>query len=393
MRLIHTSDWHLGRSFHGVGLLGAQGRYLDHLVDVVRQEQIDAVLVSGDIYDRALPSPDTVALLDDAVVRLLDAGAAVILSSGNHDSATRLGFASRVLERAGLHIRTTLESVGTPVTLGDTHVYPIPFLEPSLVADELGCQDRTHAAVLRAVMSRVTTDQRSRGGQSVVMAHAFVTGATTSESERDISVGGMGAVPVEVFDGVDYVALGHLHGAQQPREHVRYSGSPVAMSFSETGHVKGSWLVDLDGAEPSFTFVEAPVERQLHRLRGNLDDLLAGPTYAPAETGWCQVTLTDPVRPLGAMERVRSRFPHTLQLLFDGPTDQIAARSYAQRTRGRSDIDVCCDFLEHVREGAPASDEEREVFASALAESTVARRRRDDEGEVGDVSVGRSGVA
>ncbi|MEO8750209.1 MAG: exonuclease subunit SbcD, partial [Allobranchiibius sp.] len=115
MRIIHTSDWHLGRSFHGAGLLDAQAEYLDHLVHLVREEKADAVLVSGDIYDRALPAPATVALLDDAVVRLLDAGAQVVLSSGNHDSAIRLGFASRVLERAGLHIRTRVDSIGTPV--------------------------------------------------------------------------------------------------------------------------------------------------------------------------------------------------------------------------------------------------------------------------------------
>ena len=144
MRLIHTSDWHLGRSFHRVGLLDAQARYLDHLVEVVSAEGVDAVLVSGDVYDRALPSPDTVELLSSAVTRLIDAGAAVVLSSGNHDSAIRLGFASDLLARAGLHIRTSLDSVGMAVMIKDTAIYPLPYLEPSVAADRIGAQERLY---------------------------------------------------------------------------------------------------------------------------------------------------------------------------------------------------------------------------------------------------------
>ncbi|KNX37122.1 exonuclease SbcCD subunit D [Luteipulveratus halotolerans] len=390
MRFLHTSDWHLGRSFHGVGLLGAQERYLDHLVEVAREEHIDAVLVSGDVYDRALPSPDTVALLDDALVRLLDTGAQVIVSSGNHDSATRLGFASRLLERSGLHIRTSAGSVGTPVTVGDTHVYPIPYLEPALAAPVLKADERTHAGVLRAAMSRVRADLGRRGGRSVVMAHSFVTGATTSDSERDISVGGMGAVPVNVFDSVDYAALGHLHRPQQPAEHVRYCGSPVAMSFSEAGHTKSTLLVDLAGAAPAYDEVVAPTERPLARLRGTLEQLLRDPSYAEAENAWCQVTLTDERRPRAAMDAVRSRFPHTLQLLFDSPADAFAQRSYARRVQGRADLDLCCDFLEHVRGGVDTSVDERELLRDALGAAASARHEHDDEGGLTD---GRSGAA
>ena len=245
MRLVHTSDWHLGRSFHRVGLLDAQARYLDHLVEVVSSEGVDVVLVSGDVYDRALPSPDTVELLSDTVTRLIDAGAAVVLSSGNHDSAIRLGFASDLLARAGLHIRTSLDSVGTPVMIKDTAIYPLPYLEPAMAADRIGATERTHAAVLRAAMDRVRADALSRSGATVVMAHAFVTGGATSESERDISVGGVSAVHPDVFAGADYVALGHLHGQQRISDTVRYSGAPVALSFSEGSHRKGCLLVDI----------------------------------------------------------------------------------------------------------------------------------------------------
>ena len=384
MRLIHTSDWHLGRSFHQVGLLGAQASYLDHLVDVVRREKVDAVLVSGDVYDRAMPAPDTVALLSQALQRLVDAGAQVIISSGNHDSAARLGFGAGLLERTGVHLRTTLADVARPVLVGGAAVYPLPYLEPALSVDSLGAAERTHAGVLRAAMDAVRADAAARPGVPVVaMAHAFVSGGVGSESERDISVGGVSAVPPTVFAGAHYAALGHLHGAQQVAPGVRYSGSPVAMSFSEVNHRKVSLLVDLDGRSVSVESVEAPVERPLAVLRGTLEEVLADPRHRAAESAWCQVTLTDSIRPLGAMDQVRRRFPHTLELRFDPQGLAVPLRPYAARAASRSDLDVCCDFLEHVRGGRAASEQERELLAQAVEESRLARRARDDEGVAG----------
>ena len=383
VRLIHTSDWHLGRSFHQVGLLGAQAAYLDSLVEVVRTERVDAVLVSGDVYDRAMPSPETVELLSQALVRLVDAGAQVVVSSGNHDSAIRLGFAADLLERAGLYVRTSVADIGRPVVVGDVAVHPLPYLEPALAADALGAADRTHAGVVRAAMARVRADAGRRGGRTVVMAHAFVLGGMTSESERDISVGGVSGVPPEVFAGVDYTALGHLHGRQEVGPGVRYSGSPVPMSFSEWRHRKGSLLVDLSGREPVVEHVEAPVERPLAVLRGTLAELLADPSHAHAERAWCQVTLTDAVRPLGAMDSVRRRFPHTLELRFDPEGAAVPLRPYAARVATSSDVEVCCDFLGHVRAGRGASDEERELLGEALEAARVARQLGDDEGVAG----------
>lgn len=390
--MIHTSDWHLGRAFHQVGLHAAQSAFLDSLVEVVRSESVDAVLVSGDVYDRALPAPDTVGLLSDAVERLIDAGAVVVLSSGNHDSAIRLGFASRLLEKSGLHIRTSLDDIGRPVMVGDVAVHPLPYLEPSLTAGPLGASERTHAGVLRAAMTKVRSSLADRGdARSVVMAHAFVTGGATSESERDIAVGGVAAVPPEVFDGVDYAALGHLHGRQEVAEGQRYSGSPVAMSFSEASHTKGSWLVDLSSGDPVVDFVEAPVERPLALLRGTLDELLTDRRHADAESAWCQVTLTDPVRPLGAMERLRARFPHTLDLRF-APTGEVTTMSaYAGSLTERSDLAVCCDFLGHVRGGHPADDAERALLEEAVEGARL--RRAGSDGEVATRSARRSGAA
>ncbi len=382
MRFLHTSDWHLGRSFHQVGLLGAQARFVDHLVETVRAEAVDAVLVSGDVYDRALPSPDTVDLLSQAVTRLIDAGATVVLSSGNHDSAIRLGFASDLLARSGLHIRTSVRTIGAPVMVGDVAVYPIPYLEPAVAAEPLQAGERSHAGVLRAAMSRVDADRALRGGRSVVMAHAFVTGGATSDSERDISVGGVSAVHPRVFAGTDYVALGHLHGRQRVTETVRYSGSPLALSFSEATQTKGSWLVDVGESGVRVEAVDAPVERSLAVLRGDIDTLLTDPAHTAAERAWCQVTLTDPVRPLGAMEQLRRRFPHTLVLQFDPQGAPVSVRSYAQRTTAESELDVCCSFLTHVRAGHGPTEDEQAVLASAVEAVRVDRAGHEDEGQL-----------
>jgi len=350
----------------------------------VRSERVDVVLVAGDVYDRALPGVDVVALLDDALSRLAGAGATVVLSSGNHDSATRLGFAARLLERAGVHVRTDPAGCGRPVLLQDRHgpvaLYPLPYLEPALVAGALGLPagaGRSHEAVLGAATAAVRADLAGRPGgtRSVVAAHAFVVGGQPSDSERDISVGGVGSVPAAVFAGVDYVALGHLHGRQVlagPGERaggtqgsVRYSGSPLAYSFSEAGHVKGSWLVELGaGGVEAVEAVEAPVPRRLAVLRGDLEELLADPSLEASRHSWCQVTLTDGQRPRDGMSRLRARFPHTVELRFE-PRGAVASPTYTARTAGRGDLDVCCDFLAHVR-GRDADDAERGLLGDAV---------------------------
>lgn len=383
MRFLHTSDWHLGRAFHQVGLLETQRGYLDHLVEVVRSERVAAVLVAGDVYDRAMPAPETVAVLSEALVRLVDAGAEVVLSGGNHDSATRLGFAADLLERTGVHVRTSLADLTRPVVIEDTAIFPLPYLEPRLVATALQARP-THADVLEAALARLPAAGRVAGtSTSVVMAHTFVTGCASSDSERDILAGGLGAVHPRLFEGFSYAALGHLHGRQQVSEVARYSGSPVAMSFSEVHHTKASLLVDLTPDGARVETIEAPVARPLATLRGRIEDLLTSREFAHAESAWCQVTLTDPLRPVGAMDRLRTRFPHTLELRFEPEGLLPQKRSYAARVSARSDLDVCCDFLEHVRGGAPAPAAERDLLDEALGLSREARDARGDEGRVG----------
>ncbi|WP_435971278.1 exonuclease SbcCD subunit D [Streptomyces sp. Qhu_M48] len=391
MRLLHTSDWHLGRSFHRVGLLDAQAAFLDHLVATVHAHRVEAVLVAGDVYDRAVPPLPAVELFDTALHRLAEAGVPTIMISGNHDSARRLGVGAGLIGRAGIHLRTDPAGIGTPVVLSDAHgdvaLYGLPYLEPALVREQLGATKAGHEAVLAAAMDRVRADLAARpaGTRSVVLAHAFVAGGAASDSERDITVGGVAAVPAGVFDGVDYVALGHLHGSQTLTPRVRYSGSPLAYSFSEADHRKTMWLVDLgpgdggpDGAITGAERLDCPVPRPLARIRGRLDDLLADPALTPHEQSWVEATLTDPARPAEPMTRLAERFPHTLNLVFDPErTGNDPGASYAQRLRDRTDQQIAEDFVAHVRGGASLDGAERTVLYGAFDDVRVDAAERE----------------
>lgn len=383
MRILHTSDWHLGRSFHRVDLLAAQAAYVDHLVDVVRTEKIGLVAVAGDIYDRALPGVDAVSLCDEALARIADAGAHVVVISGNHDSARRLGFGSRLMARAGVHVRSDVRRAADPVLVplddGATlAVYAIPYLEPDAVRPLLApTVGRGHEAVLSEMLGRCRTDLAARPAtRSLVLAHAFVRGGEACDSERDISVGGVSDVPVGAVSGFDYVALGHLHGRQRLSDSVRYSGSPIAYSFSERNHTKGSWVADLSaGGLGTVDFVPAPVVRPMAALTASLDDLLSSAVYDAYSQHFLSVTLTDAGRVDDAMTRLQRRFPHVVHLEWqpaqpqDGPV-----LSYRDRVAGIDTLGIARDFVLHVRGTAPTASED------ALLVDVVERQRcADDE--------------
>ncbi|WNV74817.1 exonuclease SbcCD subunit D [Geodermatophilus sp. DSM 44513] len=387
MRLLHTSDWHLGRTLHGADLLREQEAVLSGLADAVVAESVDVVVVAGDVYDRAVPSADATAVLDRVVGRLLRAGAQVVLTPGNHDSARRLGTFSGLLSAAGLHVRAATDRLHEPVLLRDEHgqvaVHGLPYLEPELARHELGGGGReagiarSHEAVLTAAMDRVRADLARRPGvRSVVLAHAFVGGGVPSDSERDICVGGVDLVPAPVFDGVDYVALGHLHRPQTISPRLRYSGSPLAYSFGEAGQQKQVWLVDLDAAGlAGVRALPLPTPRPLTVLTGTLEALLDDPAHAGAEEHFVSARLTDAVRPADPMRRLQTRFAHCVHLEWSGG-GAGDGRSYRERLRGRSDLEVAGEFVTHVRGGVGASEAERELLARALGAAARAEAAR-----------------
>jgi exonuclease SbcD len=307
----------------------------------------------------------------------------VVVISGNHDSGRRLGFASALVDAAGVYLRTRAGALAQPVLLADQHgpvaVYGVPFLEPDAVRHDLppapGSADdpddaaapRGHAGVLTRATDCIRADIGDRGGvRSVVMAHAWVAGGEASESERDISVGGVGRVPASLFDGFSYTALGHLHGPQTLSERLRYSGSPLPYSFSEARQRKGSWLVDLSAdGHVRVERVPAPSFRRLSVLRGPLDTLITSPAYTEYEDDFVSAVLTDPTRPEGAMDQLRRRFPQVLVLTFEPEGRDAAVASYRSRVAGRDDLAIAAEFVGHVR-NSPVTDGERKLLAAAF---------------------------
>ncbi|WP_137843034.1 exonuclease SbcCD subunit D [Microbacterium sp. 2FI] len=379
MRILHTSDWHIGRSFHGHATLDALRGVLDALVARVREHEVDVVIVAGDVFDSAAPAAACYSLLTDTLRSLADAGAAVVVTSGNHDSAARLGFQSSLL-RDGIHVVTDPLTIGTPITLADehgpVHVYGIPFLEPALVRHlwpdaELRSQHHT----LAHAMDLIRADIAARGGRSVTIAHCFAAGVdATPGVEREIRQGSLDVVPLAVFDGPDYVALGHIHGRQRLSDAVRYAGAPLHYSFGEADKPRGSWLVELDAAGlASVEWLDLPIPRRLVTIRGALDDLLSDASHAGAVDAWVCAQYTDATPQPEPMRRLQARFPHCATVMHtpegvrgdDGLT-------YARRVRAaRSDAELVDAFLAHVREGEGASEREAEIIRDVIDERTL----------------------
>ncbi len=380
MRLLHTSDWHVGRTFHGQDLLADQEQVLAALADLVADHRVDVVLVAGDLYDRAVPSAESVQVATRALQRIRRAGAQIVAISGNHDSAPRLGAFSSFLAAGGLYLGTSVRDIANPVLLADdagpVALYPIPYLEPEIVRHGLGLPGpASHQAVLAVAMDLVRSDLAARpaGTRSVVLAHAFVVGAVPGGSERSIAVGGVESVTGEVFDGIDYVALGHLHTAQVLSNRMRYSGSPLAYSFGEAGRTKGVWLVDLanDGALAAER-LDLPAVRPLATVRGRLQEILdnrrdLADHYLAAE-------LTDEVRPVDPMRRVREVFPFALTVSWQPPAGS-ALPAYPISSEGSSDQAVIASFLTECR-GETATAAEQELLDRALAQPRVGAARR-----------------
>jgi exonuclease SbcD len=378
MKILHTSDWHLGRTLHKVDLHEHQAAFLDWLVELVSERQVDVVVVPGDVYDRAVPAVSSVTLLDRALARLADTGATVVLTSGNHDSPERLGF-GRSLMRAGIHLLTDLPGIEHPVSVEDEHgevlFFGLPYLEPDrarteLVGDGEEPLPRSHEAVTRAALDRVREKAAAQpDARTVVLAHTFVTGGEASDSERDLSVGGVDSVPAGVLSGIDYLALGHLHGCQDLTRSVGapawYSGSPLAFSFSERHHRKSVLFVELGapGTTASVERIATPVPRRLTELRGTLEEILARRDQHAGD--WLKAVVTDPARPTHLQEQLREAYPHLLLTEY-APEGREAKEGTPVVRREQNPLEVMDEFLAHVT-GDDPTEAEHDVLERAYS--------------------------
>ncbi len=411
MRLLHTSDWHLGRRFHGASLLEDQSAALDRIVQLACERSVDLVVIAGDLYDRAIPPAEAVSLFTDTLARLRQAGIAVVAIAGNHDSHVRVSVYDPLLSALGVTIRGAVTRAAEPVLVEPADggaavaVYPLPYLEPMVdgprllarlepegradpgqaqaasagaetaEAETAGAAEPaagrfSHEATTRLALAGIRRDLARRpGSRSVLVAHTFVAGGESSDSERELSVGQVDRVGVEAFAGFDYVALGHLHGSQQldgPR--LAYSGTPLPYSFSEERQRKSVRIVELaaDGT-PAVEVVPLEVGRRLRTLEGTLAELCADPAFESARQARVRAILTDETLPLQAMARLRERFPHAVELRHQPPVvDHAAAAERSLRIRdARSPLELAGRFFAD-QQGRPATAAEQELLRLAL---------------------------
>ena len=378
LRLLHTSDWHLGRALHEESLLEDQAWVLDQLVALAREERPDVVVVAGDVYDRAVPPPEAVGLFDDVLTRIADLGIAVVVISGNHDSGERLSFGSRLLAARGVHLRGDLARAAEPIAIpGKGFVYALPFVDPDVVRGLTGDEAiRGHAAATARAVAGARAEAAARALPSVLVAHCFVQGAAeTPDSERPIAVGTAGCVPSDTFGGFDYVALGHLHAPQEVATGMRYSGSLLKYSFSEASHEKSVVLVEVARGGASVRTVALGAKRNVTRLQGTLADLLGRQDLAVHEKDLVEVTLEDTGYVLDARLRLQARFAHVLNVQRKELALAPGQGTFGQQVAnaGRDDQKLFESFFETVT-GALPGPEHRQTFTNALG--TIERKER-----------------
>jgi exonuclease SbcD len=346
MRFLHTADWHLGKVMYGERLIEEQAHALEQILTIAEEGHIDALVVSGDVYDRSVPPTEAVRLLDDFLSRLvLGLGVHVIMIAGNHDSPHRLQFASRVLAANKLRLVGSLESA-EPVVLGDkfgpVSFHPIPYCEPIIVRETTGQADvEDHDSAMKAAVDF------SCGGangcrRKILIAHAFVAGCSQTESERPLSVGGADQIGGACFEGFNYVALGHLHRPQSAgAPNVHYAGSPLKYSFSETNHRKSVSLVDMN-SEGDCEIETVPISprRDVREIRGLLGDLLSSPGSGNPED-YIKAVVEDSGVILDAMGKLREVYPNVL--LIERPALMGDGRS-ASASRDQLKLDDAALF-------------------------------------------------
>ena len=408
MKILHTSDWHLGRTLHGHLLFEAQEVAVNFIVDEAIRLKVAAVIIAGDAYDRPTPPSESIRLLNSAIARLDAAGIAILITAGNHDSADRLATYSSVL-KSSIRIAGSVSDLTKPLELSDENVpvlvYPVTYLHPEVASYELAGEsdkplERNHEAVMRAAVERIRhdLDQRQRASahkiRTVAVAHAFLAGTSgaktlrhetefgledagmaVSDSERDLSIGGIQIVPASVFEGFDYVALGHLHGQQNVptakggKTIARYSGSLLRYSMSERNHTKSFTVVEFDGSADSAVTTsihEIPQPRAMDRLQGTMEQLLSS-KYESQRDSFVEVTVTDTKYPESMYARIKEAFPFLLNLIYnpEGKASNGGATGVRMDARKLTPMEAMGIFFEQAS-GVGLTDKANAVLQKAL---------------------------
>ena len=367
MKILHTSDLHIGKRVKEFSMLDEQKFILDQILSIASAEQPDAIILAGDIYDKSVPSAEAVSLFDDFLVGLARLGKAIFIISGNHDSPERISFASRIMEVSKIYLSPVYNGTIHPVILpdGESEVafYMLPFIKPSVVLHyaEEGTEIKTYDDAMRYVVSKMDIDKTRR---NILIAHQYVTGAERSESE-DVVVGGLDNVDASVFDSFDYVALGHLHRPQHcGRETVRYSGTPLKYSFSEVHDKKSVSIIEIDaGQAPVITEQYLTPLHEWYTLRGTYEELTAKDYYDGKgyQEGYVSITLTDEDDIPDGMRKLRTIYHRLLDLNYDNTRTRAGMTNISKpmNVNELNPIDLFGELFEK-QNAQPLSDKQRE---------------------------------
>lgn len=377
MKLMHLSDLHLGKRLNEFSLHEDQAYILHQIIQMARDERPDGILIAGDLYDKPVPPAEAVGLLDRFLSDLAETGAQVFVISGNHDSAERLSFGSGLMQRSGVHIAPVYHGEVRPFTLEDAYgpvdVYLLPFIKPVHVR---ACfPDEEIASYTDAMSCAIRHMNVDPGRRSVLVTHQFVTGGVRCESE-EVNVGGADNVNAEVFAPFDYVALGHLHGAQQIGARIRYCGTPLKYSFSEARQQKSVTVAEL-GPKGDLTLRTLPLVplREMRELRGDYMTLTSRAFYQQQDTdAYLHLTLTDDEDVPDAAARLRVIYPNLMKIDYDNARTRATADfSVGAQEERRSPAELFEDFYA-LQNGQPMSDVQR-AYVLRLLENLMEEER------------------
>lgn len=371
MKFLHLADLHLGKRVNGFSMLEDQAHILRQILAILDDEQPDGVLIAGDVYDKSVPSVEAVGLLDGFLTELRARGVPVLLISGNHDSPERLAFGGRVMDSCGIHISPVYDGALAPVTLhdafGPVHVWLLPFVKPAHVRRWFPDADiESYTDAVAEAVAHMDIDTAAR---NVLVTHQFVTGGARSGSE-ELSVGGTDNVDSGVFAPFDYVALGHLHGAQHiGRETIRYAGSPLKYSFSEARQHKSVTVVTLgEKGDVQVRTVALTPLRELREIRGSYDELTARSFYEHTtyRSDYLHLILTDEQDVFDAISRLRTIYPYLMTLDYDNARTRAAGgMSVPAETERRTPLELF-DALYARQNHQPMSEVQREYIAQLM---------------------------
>ncbi len=366
MKLIHLSDLHIGKRLNEFSLIEDQQYILDRICDIVRGEKPDAVLIAGDIYDKSLPTAEAVSLFDQFLFNLSSLNTKIFVISGNHDSAERIAFGSRLMEASGVYMCPVYAGETRPVTLFDQYgkclIYMLPFVKPANVRrffPDAVIENYTDAICV--AVKNMNIDEKKR---NVIIAHQFVTGAERTESE-DVSVGGLDNVDASAFFGFDYVALGHIHRPQNCEENIRYCGTPLKYSFSEAGQDKSVTVITL-GAKGDIKIDTIPLlpMRDMLSIYGSYEEIMRG----VKTDAYVRVTLTDEEEIPDALVELRRVYPNIMELRYDNTrTRNIGRQQGDVEVVDRSPLELVGEFYS-IRNGRDMNEEEAELIGKLIEE-------------------------